>query len=505
MQQLPPGFVLDEQANSSPPEGFVLDGPQQPPSQQLVSQWRTYLDRQNRIQAPENIQRGDYRVMLDQVAQMRAQTGEVPPVESTRPEAFARGVGDVFSFGMADEMAGLVGGESARIRARAQSDQAISEHPVSYISGGVVGAAGQGAGVAGAAPRTAQATSAMLRSHPIVGGMALGGLEGGAQGFGHDTGGLVDRLDGALTGTAFGAATGGALPAAGRALRSGGRQLHRASDEIADVVRNRNAVVPELGELASATRAAYQAVDDAGIRYSSRTMRRLATDIATEAGEMNLNASRHPRAASVVMEISDNAQSMTLTQLDQLRQVVRRDLMQGNDRAEAAFGSMIVRQIDDMIDRAAPAGGVEGAGSLIRSARQASRTQRASEALDEAIEAATDRASSAGTGGNTENAIRQNLRRLLTNQRTSRLFTTEQRDLIRQAVRGDDLQNTLRLLGRFSPDGFMSGAFGVGVTAATGPTGALLPAAGFVAKKASEARQGAQIDRIVRTVRGASE
>lgn len=505
MQQLPPGFVLDQPANASPPEGFVLDEPQQPPSRQLVGQWRTYLDRQNRIQAPENVSRADYGVMLDQVAQMRAQGGEAPPVESSRPEAFVRGAGDIFSFGMADEIAGFVGGEDARIRARAQSEQAINEHPVSYIAGGMVGAAGQGAGVARAAPRTAQATGAMLRARPVVGSMALGGIEGGAQGFGNDTGGFVDRLDGAAGGATFGAATGGAIPAAGRVLRNGGRQVRQASDEIVDVVRNRNAVVPELGDLASATRAAYQAVDEAGIRYSGRTMRRLATDIAGEAAEMNINAARHPRAASVIMDISDNAQSMTLTELDQLRQVVRRDLMQGGDRAEAAFGSMIVRQIDDMVDRAAPAGGVEGAGRLIRAARQASRTQRASEALDDALEAAADRASSSGTGGNAENAIRQNLRRLLTNQRTARLFTEDQRDLIRQAVRGDDLQNTLRLLGRFSPDGALSGAFGVGLTAATGPTGALLPAAGFVAKKAGEARQGTQIERIVRTVRRGSE
>jgi hypothetical protein len=33
----------------------------------------------------------------------------------------------------------------------------------------------------------------------------------------------------------------------------------------------------------------------------------------------------------------------------------------------------------------------------------------------------------------------------------------------------------------------------------------LLPAAGFVAKKASDARQGAQIDRLVRNVRGVSQ
>jgi hypothetical protein len=504
MKQLPPGFVLDEPDNSQPPEGFVVDPPESAPSSQLVGEWRAYLDRQNRIQAPESVGRADYGVMLDQVAQMRAQNGEQPPVESARPEAFARGVGDVFSFGMADELAGVVGGDAARTRARAQTDQAFQEHPVSYVAGGIVGAGSQGAGLAAAAPRAAQAGGAMLRAHPVMGGAALGGLEGGLQGFGSDTGGFVDRLDGAATGAAFGAATGGALPAAGRVVRGGARQAAQAGDEIVDAVRSRNAVVPELGDLASATRAAYQAVDDAGIRYSGRTMRRLAADISAEASEMNINAARHPRAASVIMEVTDNASSMTLTQLDQLRQVVRRDLMQGSDRAEAAFGSMIVRQIDDMIDRAAPAGGVEGAGHLIRSARQASRTQRASEALDEAIEAATDRASSSGTGGNTENAIRQNLRRLITNQRTSRLFTSEQRDLIKQAVRGDDLQNTLRLLGRFSPDGFLSGALGVGVTATAGPTGALLPAAGYVAKKASEARQGAQIDRIVRTVRGTS-
>ena len=474
-------------------------------SPRLVNQWRDYLDRQNRIQAPENVSRPDYSQMLDQVAQMRAQAGDEPPVEVGRPEAFARGVADVFSFGLADELAGVVGGDDARMRARAQNEQAFADRPATYIAGGITGGVAQGATIAGAAPaRVTQAATQFARTNPVAAGIALGGAEGGAHGFGQGEGGFADRLGSAGQGAAFGAATGGLVPAAGRVLSSGGRQVATAADEIADAVASRNAVVPELSELAANTRAAYQAVNDAGLRYSTQTMRRLASDISGEAQRMNLSASRHPRASSLIADIAERPQSMTLTELDQLRQVVRRDLMGGSDPAESAFGSMIVRNIDDMIDRARPAGGASNARELIQSARQASRTQRASEALDEAIEAAIDRTGTSGTGANQENVIRQNLRRLITNKRTARLFNDEQTDLIRRAIRGDDLQNTLRLLSRFSPDSALSGAFGVGITAAAGPAGALLPAAGYVAKRVGEARSGAQLDRIVRNVRGAT-
>jgi hypothetical protein len=526
----PPVSSGQTAAGSNPWEADPVAQPQQRVEPRLVRDWTSYLDRQNRIYAAENTRRPDYQEMLSRTAEMRAMNGEEPPREAGRSESFTRGVGDVFSAGFADEAAGAVAGLGTRAanvfrsesrrqnpddvafqvreRARAQNSQAFADNPVTYSGGGVVGGVAQTAGAAALAPaRVSQGVQAIARSRPVLAGAAVGGLEGAAYGAGSSQGSLGDRGQGAALGGATGAALGGAIPGVARAGRSAAREIGSLANEAGGALRTRGVSTPQLQELTAATRAAYQAVDDAGASYSRRALARLSRDIASRADEMNLNPRLTPKAAAVVEEIQGlRARDMSLTELDQLRQSVRRDLMGSTEGGERAFGGMIIDQIDNMIDRATPTmanGTPDQASELIRAARRASRTQRASEALDDAIETARDRAASSGTGGNELNAIRQNLRRLITNQRTRRLFTAEQTEQIRRAVRGDGLENVLRMVGRFSPDsGMLSAAAGIGATAGLGPVGAILPAAGYVGKKAAEGLQGARVNQIVRNVRG---
>lgn len=474
---------------------------------------------------------------LARARRRRAEAEGAQPAEDTklfsRDQAAVLGYGHGGTFGALDEIGGAAMNLHTRISnavtgddrdpntmgrlgtqvARMFIDRAREDHPVTTaaaeMGGGIAATAAGGLGLASAAPRAAAGAHGFARAHPVVAASSVGAAEGGLYGFNADQGSAAERLDGAAGGAAFGAATGTGGVMLARGTRSLAREGRRGANEIIDAVRARGIEVPELDDLAAATRQAYQAVQDSGAVYSRPTIRRLANDIQARAGEMNLSAARHPHATSMISDIVENADNeMTLVELDQLRQVVRRDLFKGSDQAERAFGQMIVEQIDDAIARARPRGAVgQEANQLIRTARAASRRQRASEALEDAIEAANDRAASTGSGGNVQNALRQNLRRLITNERTRRLYTQEQREMIRDAIRGDDLQNMLRLVGKLSPDsGAIQALTGAGLTGATltgglGPGAMAVPLAGYLARRAAEARQGATIDRIVRTVR----
>jgi hypothetical protein len=117
--------------------------------------------------------------------------------------------------------------------------------------------------------------------------------------------------------------------------------------------------------------------------------------------------------------------------------------------------------------------------------------------IDEALNSADLRAGSTHAGANIDNVIRQNLRKLLTDKRLVRnnTFSQAERNMMERFVRGGSGQNLLRWVGRLSPESGQVGTYlGIG-SAASIPGGWMLPAAGFVSKRVSDAltRRNGQI------------
>jgi hypothetical protein len=181
----------------------------------------------------------------------------------------------------------------------------------------------------------------------------------------------------------------------------------------------------------------------------------------------------------------------------------------GGDEAEAHFGQAFMDAIDDFIEKAGPGqiSGVTGetANWAIKTARQANTTLRKSETLQDALDRARFNAASSGSGGNIDNAIRQQLKTILTNPNKARGFTKAELEMIEKIIMSENkLQNTLRLIGKLSPSGNgLMAALGLGATAAN-PLLAAAPAVGLVSKSLSDrATQGAA-QRLTQSVRTGS-
>ena len=112
------------------------------------------------------------------------------------------------------------------------------------------------------------------------------------------------------------------------------------------------------------------------------------------------------------------------------------------------------------------------------------------------MERAGLRAASTGSGGNIENATRQELRKILTSDRLRRGFSPDELAAIKDAVVGTKGQNALRLLGKLSPEGNGLSLI-LHLLGGTMSGGATIPLAvgGMVAKRGADAmaRNSAQI------------
>lgn len=251
---------------------------------------------------------------------------------------------------------------------------------------------------------------------------------------------------------------------------------------------------PTVEALRGMKSAAYKQADSLGVKYTPQAFAQMVADIDGAAAGLNINAMRHPRAASMIADMKDMAAkgySPTLTELDQLRQVVRRDVANSPDAAESFFGSELLDGIDDFIAGAGRNAVVSGnpteAAALIASARELNTRWRKSELIAEVIEKARRRADSTGSGGNVANAIRQNIRGILDNPKRARAFSADERAMMEAVVRGGRIENFMRLVGKLSPSGNgLMAALGIGATAAN-PIMASVPAAGFAAKAMSDA------------------
>ena len=274
----------------------------------------------------------------------------------------------------------------------------------------------------------------------------------------------------------------GASPQAEAAARFGGGLAGGLASSVRVAPAARTPPV-KVANLRSAKNAAYDAADQAGVSYAPPAFERLVDDVANDLQSARLNPARNPKAASMLEELQGmRGQAPTLTQLDDLRQIVRRDV--AGSPSEKFFADRIIKQIDAFTDSAGPqdvlSGSADDASTLIRTARDLNTRYRKVESVTTALDRAERRAGRTGSGGNVDNATRQNLDRILD---TTPNLTAEEQAALRSIVMGGKGQNLLRQIGKLSPqgNGLMAG-LNLGAAAFGGPLGAIPAVAGLLAK-----------------------
>lgn len=336
----------------------------------------------------------------------------------------------------------------------------------------IVGAVGTGVGLAsrGATLAGRLGTGTMAGGKGVAARAALAVPEGAAYGMadalGHDT----DVSKGALYGAIGGA--GGSI----------------AADTLTGLVRGVSSAVrgkgniPSTDALKRSAADAYAAAENAGVIYSPNAVERLKQRIVPELAEFGYRPDLHSGAKNALDVINElSGKNTTLKGLEQARKAIRggyKGPLSDFSKENNAAVSKILDAFDDMVTRPGSkdivmGNQVEGLQSLLKAREMWLQTSKA-QALEDALARAELRASSTGTGGNIENASRQEVRKLLTKGKG---YTADEKKVMTEIVTGSPGQNLLRLVGKLSPqgNGLMMMLQGVGGYA-TG--GASLPLAG---------------------------
>lgn len=272
-------------------------------------------------------------------------------------------------------------------------------------------------------------------------GAAEGGVQGALSAGGHDK----DPSEGAKSGALFGAIAG---PAGELAASTGGKLLG-AFDDVRPA--------RSLDELEAAKNKAYADADASGTRYSPVTTGAMVNNIRNELNAADLDPQLHKRADSLLNgAVSSRAGiPQTLTELDNLRKVVNRDI--GDEPYENFMGDIIRRNIDNTIENTPQGGLLSGnageAGPLIRTARDANRRYSASGAVHNAIDVGTRTVGKEGV---------DQIRAILNSPSKRRGFTPAELDKMEKIVRPTIGRKVAGGIGKFGG----AGGFTVGSTAA---------------------------------------
>lgn len=389
----------------------------------------------------------------------------------------ARLLASGLTFGYADKLAGYLGGEGTEAE-RARTEQARQR----------AGGAGTAAEIAGAVavPLSAAKSGATLlgrfgtASMPGLGGVlsraGLGAVEGAGYGALTASGNDQDIGQGALYG-----GTGGALGSLG------GEVISKGISKVAGVF-NKKPTIPQIDDIQSSARDAYQRAEQAGVAYTPQAVDRLRQSVVTSLTDIGYDPALQPGAAAVVNRLEGlTGQNVTLSGLDTLRKVASNGYIPGNASNNKAVTS-IIEKIDDVIGNPSSGdvlmGNARAGSEALSEARSLWSRIAKFNRVEDAVKRADLRAASTGSGGNVDNATRQNIRRLLEKPRG---FTPDERAALETVVRGTGGQNALRLAGKLAPTGVVSGVLsggaGLGIL---GPAGLALPLAGAGAKAAAD-------------------
>lgn len=375
-----------------------------------------------------------------------------------------------------------------------QADQSFQQqHPVVDTAAKIAG------GVAATVPIASTAIGARLlgmtgASLPVrigtsaLSGAAIGGADAATRGEDVGTGAIVS---GGLS---------AAAPLAGRAV--GGL--------IEGLRGSPSAEIPSAEAIGDAAQRGYEALRNSGVEFKPDAIASLAQTTEQSLMRDGLRPTLAPKTFSVLSELQNPApgSSANFADVHALRRVLGQ-VAGSPDATERMAASRTMEALDGFM-ASPPAGAVlsgdaTAAAKTLADANANYAAMKTSGALQGKVDAADLQASSANSGANFENALRQRLRAILTSPAQRRGYSPDEIIAMQSIVRGTAPANIVRTIGNLlgGGGGLGSVASGAAGFAAGGPIGAVAaPAAGYALKQLGNtmvANKANALDELIRS------
>jgi hypothetical protein len=278
------------------------------------------------------------------------------------------------------------------------------------------------------------------------------------------------------------------------ATRSGGG----AVPGVASGLRPTKVEAPSAEALKAAASKGYDAVRDMGVQYSTDAVTKHVGGLRAALEQDGILGELAPKTFSILSKFDNPPAGSVVTSagLEAARRAARNAAKDFTNPTEQKAAQRFIEGLDGFVASADPSSVVAGPAAAAGEALTAARGNYAAAARSGKLQGVEERAelgaAKANSGFNTDNAVRQRADAIVSKPREAAGFSKEEREALKEIIRGGFVRNSLRTAGNVMGGGgglgaAVSGAIGGAAGGAVGgpagiAIGAATPLVGMAAK-----------------------
>jgi hypothetical protein len=249
---------------------------------------------------------------------------------------------------------------------------------------------------------------------------------------------------------------------------------------------------PSTEELAVRSSQLFKQAKESNVELNAKDFSNTMKTIGKELREEGYDPRLYPKLDVAFSELQNAKMPKDFNELRTLRKFIQ-GAQKSADPEERRLATDLKNRFDDYVmnipETSIKTGGKEGLEAW-KEARDVYSRMSKSEMFDEMLDnAQLDRSKFSMSG--IENSLAQQLRQLAKNDKKMRMFTAEEQEAIRAAAQGGNVQNVLRLFGKFAPTSSVSSIPSILTTALNAPLGLALTGGAIGSRYlASQMRKG---------------
>ncbi len=259
---------------------------------------------------------------------------------------------------------------------------------------------------------------------------------------------------------------------------------------------------PSAEELAARSSQLFKQAKESNVELNAKDFSNTMKTIGKELREEGYDPRLYPKLDVAFSELQNAKMPKDFNELRTLRKFIQ-GAQKSADPEERRLATDLKNRFDDYVmnipETSIKTGGKEGLQAW-KEARDVYSRMSKSEMFDEMLDnAQLDRSKFSMSG--MENSLAQQLRQLAKNDKKMRMFTAEEQQAIREAAQGGNVQNVLRLFGKFAPTSSVSSIPSILTTALNAPLGLALTGGAIGSRYAASQMRKSDVKKLAALMR----
>jgi hypothetical protein len=281
--------------------------------------------------------------------------------------------------------------------------------------------------------------------------------------------------------------------------------VSNATDKMANILkREPKPYTPTTQALETQSSALFKKAKESGVELNVQDFSNEMNNITSNLREFGYDARLHPKVAIAVENLTNPDLPKDFKELKTLRTFIQ-NAQKSSDPTEKMLGSRLKADFDSYVatmPESSIVGGSKEGLAAWKEARDTYSKLSKSEIFDDMLNKADLNATKYSQSG-VENYLANKLRNLANNDKQMRLFTPAEQQAINDAAKGGNVQNFLRMAGKYSPSSVIATAGGSYLGASLlGPAGAVIaPVLGAGAKFTATQMRKSDVNKLAEMMR----